>query len=172
MKLYKAKIPEIAKAVIERLCNNGDIEVAQANRPEAEQDLVSIMEEYLRRDHALRNEVKESMAEGGIGYEKFGRVRSRMAEEWNHPLGEEVEKYLARQFIENFMISRFIDEVYEEDGALWRKTVDILRSFNVDEQALRDEARSNIKNIREGTVEFEIALQRSLRDVKKRRGLL
>lgn len=172
MKLYSKRVPDIAKAVIETLCTDGDIDVDVNNRAEAEQDLVSIMQEYLRRDQALRNQVRETMAEEAIAYQNYGKVRSRIAEEWNHVLGEDVEKFLARQFLENFMISRFVDEVFTDDGVLWRKLLEILRSFDVDEQALRDEARSHIKNMEEGTVDFEIAMEKSLRDVKKRKGLL
>ena len=54
MKLYKVKIPTIARAVIETLCNESAIEVAPENRQEAEMDLVAIMEEYVRRDAEMR----------------------------------------------------------------------------------------------------------------------
>ena len=130
------------------------------------------MEEYLRRDYQLRDQVKDHMAAGGVPYDQYGKIRNKIAEEWNHPTGDAVEKFLARQFIENFMISRFIEEVYTDDAVLWRKTLDIIRSHDVDERALRDEAKTLIKNEREGTVDYEIALQRSMRDVKKRRGLI
>jgi hypothetical protein len=172
MKLYRARIPAIAKDVIEKLNDAGDIEVLSENKAEAEKDLVSIMEEYLRRDYQLRDAVKEAMAAGGISYDKYGKMRSRLAEEWNHPTGESVAKFLARQFIENFMISRFIEEVYAEDGILWRKTLDLIRSHDVNEEALREEAKATIKNLQEGSVDYEIALQRAVRDVKKRRGLI
>lgn len=172
MKLYRARIPDIAHAIIEGLCNGGDIEVEPENRSEAELDLVSVMEEYLRRDFQLRERVKEQMSHAQVGYDQYGRWRNRMAEEWNHPTGDGVSKYLARQFIENFMISRFVEEVYTEDGLLWRKTLDLLRAHDVDEEALREEARASIKNAREGTVDYEIALQKALREVKKRKGLI
>lgn len=172
MKLYWTRIPLIAKAVIDTLCNKGAIEVALEARAEAELDLVSIMEEYLRRDQQLRNTVRERMANENIAYQNYGRLRNRMAEEWNHPVGDSVEKYLARQVIENFMISRFVDEVYEEDNRLWKSTLEILQSFDVDEDSLRAEARAQLKNIAEGTVDYEIALSQSLRDVKKRKGLI
>jgi len=42
----------------------------------------------------------------------------------------------------------------------------------VDERGLRDEAREQIKNVSEGTVEYEMAFARALRSVKKRRGLI
>ena len=172
MKLYRARIPAIAHHIIEELCNGGDIEVEPENRGEAELDLVSVMEEYLRRDYQLRDRVKEQMHIASVGYDQYGKWRSRLAEEWNHPTGEAVGKFLARQFIEGFMISRFVEEVYTEDGLLWRKTLDLLRSHDVDERALREEARASIKNAKEGTVDFEIAMEKALREVKKRKGLI
>ena len=172
MKLYRARIPAIAANIISELVNGGDIEVEPENQAEAELDLVSIMEEYLRRDFQLRERVKEQMSIANVGYDQYGKWRSRLAEEWNHPTGEAVGKFLARQFIENFMISRFVEEVYTEDALLWRKTLDLLRSHDVDERALRDEAVASIKNEREGTVDYEIAMQKAMRDVKKRKGLI
>ncbi|MED5370307.1 MAG: DUF507 family protein [Myxococcota bacterium] len=172
MKLYRARVPEIARHVIEELCNGGDIEVEPANRSEAELDLVSIMEEYLRRDYQLRDKVKEQMATVNASYDQYGKWRNRVAEEWNHPTGDAVEKFLARQFIENFMISRFVEEVFTDDGLLWRKTLDLIRTHDVDERAIREEARASIKNIKEGTVDFEVAMDKAVRDVKKRKGLI
>ncbi len=172
MKLYRARIPAIANNVISELVNGGDIEVEPENHGEAELDLVSIMEEFLRRDFQLRERVKEQMSVANVGYDQYGKWRSRLAEEWNHPTGEAVSKFLARQFIENFMISRFVEEVFTEDALLWRKTLDLLRNHDVDERALREEAIASIKNEREGTVDYEIAMQKALREVKKRKGLI
>lgn len=172
MKLYRAKIPAIATAVIETLVANGDIEVAFENRVEAEKDLVAIMENFSKRDSGFRTRVKDHMADNQIPYDRYGRTRSRLAEEMNHPLGDDVERFLARQFVENMMISNFVDEVYEEDRLLYRKIVECLRSHHVDEQAIREEAASKVKNVREGTVDYEIALQNAMRDVKKRMGLI
>ena len=114
MKLYKVKIPTIAKSVIETLCNEGAIEVELENRAESEKDLVAIMEEYIRRDAEMREAVKEHMSQANVPYDQFGKVRTQFSERWGLPSGDEVQRFLARQFIENFMISRFVDEVYAE----------------------------------------------------------
>lgn len=171
MKLYRSKVPEVARAIVEQLLRDEDIAVEPASRAEAETDIVAICEEYLKRDNDLRERVRSTMASESIGYDEYGRTRSRVAEEWNHPLGEDVEKFLARQVVENFMISRWVAEVFTEDGVLWRKVLGILRSFDVDERALRQEAQDMIKNATEGTVEYEMALQRAMRDVRRRHGL-
>jgi hypothetical protein len=172
MRLYRTRIPMIAHAVIEKLCNDGDIDVDMEERPEAEQDLVAIMETFLKRDLDLRDAVKDTMARRNIPYDRFPKVRSEIAEEWGHPTGESVKKYLSRQFVENFMISNFVQEVYSEDEMLFRKILDIVRSFDVDERGLRDEAKALVKNVSEGTVDYEIAFAEALKEIKRRHGLL
>lgn len=171
MKLYRARVPQIAHAVIERLVNEGDIEVAPTDKEEAASDLVAIMESYLRRDNDLREAVRDQMERKNIPYDQYGKVKSAIAEGWGHPTGDEVDRYLARQFIENFMISNFVGEVYTEDRELFKKLIDVINGFDVDERALRAEAEERIKNIKEGSVERQDALNRALREVRKKHGL-
>jgi hypothetical protein len=172
MRLYRAKVPAIAAVVIARLNETGAIEVTAENREEAEKDLVAIMEAFLKRDSQLRTAVKDRMARHNIPYERYGRTRARLAEEWGHPLGDDVDRFLARQMVEGFMISNFVEEVYEDDAVIYKAILEILREHDVDEEALREEAKGKIKNEREGTVDYEVALQRAVREVKKRHGLL
>jgi len=172
MKLYRVKIPVIANTVIERLANAGTLEVLPVNKAEAELDLIAIMEEYQRRDFALRDSVKEHMSSHGVPYDHYGKTRGRMAGEWGHPTGDDVERFLARQFVENFMISNFIEEVYADDKDIYKAIMDILRENDVDERALRVEAKEKIQNIPEGTVDYEIALSKAMKEVKKRHGLI
>ncbi|MCB9683962.1 MAG: DUF507 family protein [Alphaproteobacteria bacterium] len=172
MKLYRAKVPAIAKAVVERLVTEGDIEVRPDAREEAEKDLSAIMDEYLRRDNELREQIRDEMSAMNIPYSEYGRTRKRIAEELGHPLGDDVERFLCRQFIENLLISPSIDEVFEEDRVLYKKVMEVLKAHDVDEAEIRDEAVSRIKNVQEGTVDYEIALQEQIKQVKKRRGLI
>ena len=172
MKLYRVKIAPIAHEVIQTLNDTGLIEVDPEKRTEAELDLVAIMEEYLRRDSALREAVRENMSAHNIPYEQYGKVRSKMAEEWGHPTGDDVERFLSRQMVENFMISHFVTEVFADDKEIFKKILQILVKNDVDEGALRAEAQERIQNIPEGTVDYELALNRAMKEVKKRHGLL
>ena len=88
------------------------------------------------------------------------------------PLGDDVERFLARQFVESMMISKFVDEVFTDDNVMYKKVIGVLTTHNVDEREIRDEAMDKVKNIREGTIEYEIALQNAVKEVKKRRGLI
>jgi hypothetical protein len=172
MKLYRSRIPTIAHAIIDTLTREGLIEVASDGRSEAELDLVAIMEEYLRRDSDLRDSVREHMADHSVPYDEYGRTRNKVAESMGHPTGDDVQRFLARQMTENFMISRWIEEVFGEDKDIYKRMYAILEAHDVDERALRDEAQEKIRNIPEGTVDYEIALSKALRDVKKRHGLI
>jgi hypothetical protein len=172
MKLYRARVPLIAKAVIDRLTAENDIEVAPESRAEAEQDLIAIMESFLKRDLDLREAVREAMSKKAIPYDQYSKVRGDISEAWGHPSGDSVQKFLSRQFVENFMISRWIDEVYSDDDVIFKKTLDTVRSFDVDENALRAEAQDRVKNITPGSVDYEIAFAQALKEVRKKHGLL
>jgi hypothetical protein len=172
MKLYKTRIPTIANAVITRLSDEGDIEVEPKDRTEAMSDLVAIMNMYLERDNQLRDAVRAEMERKNIPYDQYGKVKGEIAEAWGHPTGNEVNHYFARQFIENFMISKFIGEVFTDDRQLYHKIKVILQEHDVDERALMKEAEERIKNIPEGSVERQDALNRSLKEVRKRHGLI
>ncbi len=170
MKLYRAKVAEIAADAIRALTQEGDIEVNDLD--EAQKDLVAIMEEFIRRDGDLRRKVKDHMARLNVPYGDYGRVRKAIADEWGHPMGEDVERFLARQFVENLMITRFVEEVYADDTTMYKRVIEVLRSHDVDEEALREEASQKVKNVKFGTVEYEIALRDALVEVKRRHGLI
>jgi hypothetical protein len=172
MKLYRAKVSEIAREVLETLQQGEDIEVLGDNQAEAEQDLIAVMEEFLRREYELRDKIREHMADQRIPYNEFGRTKKRLADESGHPLGDDIERFLARQFVESMMISKFVDEVFTDDNVMYKKVLGVLGNHNVDEREIRDEAMEKVKNIREGTIEYEIALQNAVKEVKKRRGLI
>lgn len=170
MRLYRTKVAEIARDAIMTLTSTGDIEVNDLE--EAQQDLVAIMEEFLRRDSELRRKVKDYMASRNLAYGEYGRTRKAIADEMGHPMGDDVERFLARQFIENLMITRFVEEVYADDDVMYKKVLEVLRNHDVDEEALREEAAAKVKNAKIGTVEYEIALRDALLEVKRRHGLI
>lgn len=171
MKLYRSRVPTIARAVIGRLVQDGDIEVAPESREEAERDVVAIFEEFLRRDDEIREAVRDVMARNNIPYDQYGKIRGQVAESRGHAVADDVDRYLARQVVENCMVSRFVSEVFADDKDMYKKVLDTLKANDVDERQLRAEAEGLIKNIPEGSVNYQDALQRAMRDVRKRHGL-
>jgi hypothetical protein len=172
MKLYRSKVPVIAKEVIETLMAKGDIEVLPESIGETEEDMASIMEDYLRRDYAFRSQVKDYMADNRTPYGDYGKVRKQLSRQSGHPLRDDVFRFLARQFVEMLMITRFVEEVFADDEVIYKRVMEILRNHDVDEREIREVAADKVKNIREGTVDYEIALRGAVLDEKKRRGLV
>lgn len=171
MKLYRARIPTIARAVIERLCTEGDIEVDINEREEAQRDLEAIMDSYFKRDNEARDAAKDLLERKGLPYDQFGKLRKELAESRGLPMGDEVERFLARQFAENFMISRWIQEVFSEDKIVYKKVLEVIKANDVDDRKIEQEAKERIKNVAEGSVEYQDALARARREVLKRHGL-
>lgn len=172
MKLYRSRIPTIAHAIVERLCNDGDIEVLPENREEAARDIIAIIETFQKRDSELHESTREAMERRGLSYDQYGKARRELAEQKEHPVGDEVERYLSRQVVENFMITRFVEEVFGDDREIYKKVLETMKAHDVDENALRQEARERIKNVKEGSVEYEDAFNRAMREVRKRHNLI
>lgn len=171
MKLYRARVGPISHAIIERLCTENDIDVAPKNREEAERDIQAILDTYLRDDQRLQEDAREQLERRGLSYDQLGKIRRELCDQRSHPTNAEVEKFLSRQIVENFMISRFVEEVFSGDREIQKKVLAVLLAHDVDESKLRVEARERIKNVKEGSVEFEEAMNRAMREVRKRHGL-
>ena len=172
MRLYRSRVEDISKKVIKDLTEGEHIEVLPENLLETEADLQAVMVEYLKRDQRLRDTVREQMVSLQIPFGDYGKTRSRIAKEWGHPLGQQVGRYLAQQFVESFFVSPYVEEVFSSDATLKMLIQDVLSSFDVDEDELRKEAKEKIKNIPENSAEYEIRLEQALREVRIRHGLL
>ena len=172
MKLYKARVQDISTKVVKIFNDDGSIEVSTQNFHEVVQDLSAIMLEFLRRDSQITKETKDRMNKSSVSFDQFGKQRSKLAKREKHPIGNDVEKYLSRQFIESFMMSKFVDEVYAEDSYLYKTIIKILETYHVNEEEIREEAKLLIKNIKQGTVEYEMSLSDSIRAVKRKKGLI
>ena len=171
-RLYPGKIDTIAESVIRDLCEKGHIEVESDKMLEAQKDLVAIMVEYMRRDRQLRNDAKERMQLLSLPYGHFGKTLRTMAKERRHPLSDRLQVYLANQFINNFLNSPNIDEVFEEDRIMRKDIVSILDVFRVNEEDIRERAKALIKNINPNDLQYEVELQKKMVEVRRKEGLL
>ncbi len=171
MRLYRSQIPRIAEDIIQELCLDGDIVVDNENRKEAEQDIRSIMDEYLRQESRIVNETREHMEAKNITYDQFGKVKSGFADAKGHPTGDDGIRWIASQILEGFMMSTFVDEVFGEDRTMKKTLMRIFRKHLIEEADLDREVRGRLKNMRPGTDKWEIEYRRVLDEVKRKRGL-
>jgi hypothetical protein len=172
MRLYRSQIPRLAEDIIGTLALGGEIVVEMAERPEAEQDVRAIMDEYLRQEHRVVQETREIMEQRQITYDQFGRIKGQVADSKGHPTGDDGIRWIVGQILENFMISKYIEEVFGEDRAMRKAIMGLFRKHLIEEADLDREVRTRLKNLRPGTDKWDIEYRRVMEDVRRKRGLV
>jgi hypothetical protein len=169
MKLYSGKVDTIASEVINRLTQEGDIEVT--DRAESELDVASVLKEYIRVDRELTERAKDILEIRGLSYSQFGKTKRNLADKKDFGLGEEGMSWIINQLLETFMQSRHIDEIYAEDAVIRRKVRDILRKHMMVDEELDQEVRQKIRNLQEGTQTWDVEYARVMEQMKNKYGL-
>lgn len=172
MRLYPKVIPAIAREVVQTLMKENDIEVETLRIADAEMDMAAIMREYLAAEERVNQATKEALERRGYDHSKFNSVKREMADVRGFKMGDEGIEYVIGQMIEFLLISRNVEEVYSDDPALRRKIFNIFkRHLDVDAELDR-EARARMKNLTEGTAEWEVEYGRTLEQLRRARGLI
>lgn len=171
MRLYRSQIPRIAEDLIATLILDGDIVVEAENRKDAEEDIRAIMDEYLRQEHRVVQATREHMERHNVTYDQFGKVKSKFADDWHHPTGDDGIRWICGQILEGFMISNHVDEVFGEDRLMRKTLMRLFRKHLIEEADLDREVRGRLKNLRPGTDKWEIEYRRVLDEVRRKRGL-
>jgi hypothetical protein len=169
MRLYRGKIEPIAEEILQTLKQAGDIDLE--NETEAKLDIESVLKEYLRLDKEIVEEAKNRMEVRQLGYSNLGRVKSQVAKERGGPGQEDVLPYLLEQILNILFHSGNIGEIFAEDAELRKKVTPILRKHMDVENDLDREVRSKIKNLQEGTSDFDVEYERVMGQIKQKRRL-
>ncbi len=171
MRLYRKIIPKMSKEIIATLRGDGDVEIDDQKLEEAELDVAAILVEYCNAEDRLNQETKDALTRRGLSAERFGQVKKGLAEARQHKTGEEGAEYVINQMLEALMHSRNIEEVFAEDHEMRKKITDAMRKYlGIDEEIDR-EARSRLKNLREGSAEWDIEYEKVVRQLKQARGI-
>ncbi len=170
MKLYSGKIPVIAKEVTHALVRAKAIECEFESEVSA--DFEAVLKEYLRFERRVTDEAQRALDRQGLSYDQLRRVRGEFAKKRGAPDADDILPYLVGQIIDMLFHSAHVEEVFAEDTALRTLIVPVLRK-HLDVEASLDEAiRAKIRNLKEGTPEYEIEYDRISGQVKRSLGLL
>ena len=172
MRLYPKVIPLIAREVMQTLMKENDIEVETLRIADAEMDMSAIMREYLASEERVNQATREALERRGYDHSKFNQVKREMADVRGFKMADEGIEYVIGQMIEFLLISRNVEEVYSEDNLLRRKIVQIFKKHLDLDQELDREARARMKNLTEGTAEWEVEYSRTMDQLKRARGLI
>ena len=169
MRLYRGKVETIAEDVIRTLKEAGSIELE--NEAEARLDIEAVLKEYLRLEREIVDDAKSRMEVRGLGYSQLGKVKSQVSKERGAPGQDEVLPYLLDQIMNILFHSANVAEIFAEDVELRKALTPILRKHMEVDSDLDREVRSKIKNLQEGTTDFDIEYARVMEQTKHRRGL-
>jgi len=172
VRLYPKVIPIISREGIQRLMQDGDIEVEPMRVADAEMDMSAIMREYLANEERVNQATREALERRGYDYSKFNQVKREMADVRGFKMGEEGIEYVINQMIEFLLISRNVEEVYSPDNSLRSKFFEVMkRHLDVDDE-IDKEARSRLKHLQEGTSAFDIEYNKTVEQIRRARGLI
>lgn len=169
MKLYRAKVEQIAREIIGQLVDDGDIEVS--NRTESELDIQSVLNEHIRLEREVVEETKDALEARKLPYGQFGRVKRIIAEQKGLALGDEAIVWMCNQVLETFMQSNFVEEIFSEDSVMRRKMKEILKRHTALDDELDVEVRQHIKNLEEGSASWDIEYAKVMNQIRHKRGL-
>jgi hypothetical protein len=169
MKLFTGKVPIIAAEITKILVDEGDIE---SDAPEeVELDITAVLKEYIRTDRELTEKAKDLCENRNLPYSAFPKIKRQLAEQRGFMVGDEAIDYIMEQIIGAFMHSQFVEEIFSEDHELKRKMRTAIKRHTDIEDEIDKEARAKIKNLQEGTRDWDIEYSKAMAQVKRRRGL-
>jgi hypothetical protein len=169
MRLFRGKIEVISEEILRTLKQAEDIELE--DEAEAKVDIESVLKEFLRLDREIVEEAKNRMESRGLGYSQLNRIKSQVSKERGGPAHDDVLPYLLEQIINLLFHSANVAEIFSDDAVLRTKVSPILRKHMEVENDLDREVRSKIKNLQEGTSDFEIEYARVMDQMKQKHRL-
>lgn len=172
MRLYPKVIPIIAREVVQRLMQDGDVEVETMRIADAEMDLAAIMREYLAAEERVNQATREALERRGYDASKFNQVKREMADVRGFKMGDEGIEYCINQMLEFLLISRNVEEVFSADNVMRSKIFQAMKKhLDVDDEIDR-EARGRLKHLQEGTSAFEVEYNKTIEQIRRARGLI
>lgn len=170
MRLYPSKISAIVQDVVHTLIEKELIEVEPTQVSEVELDVESVLKEYLRAERSLTDEAKDLAVSRGLDYSAHQKIKRQLAEKRKFGIYEDAVSYLANQLIETLLHTGHVAEVYAEDRDLRAAIAPVLKRHMSDADPLDEEVRKHLKNLDEGTQDWEIRYQQTMERLRRVRG--
>lgn len=170
MKLYRRLVPKISKDIVRGLLADRLIEIEDGHRDEAELDLAGVLVEYLNAEEKLGNDAREHLERHKLPQEKYGLVKRALAEQRKIKIGEDALDFILDSVNGALFSSEHVTEVFAEDHDLRKKVREIMGKYSGVDEELDKEARSRLRNLREGTPEWDIEYQKTIRQLRQVKG--
>ena len=162
VRIYRERIPSIASAIVRGLVKEELIEIEQGLQEEVELDIESVLKEYRRTDRELSERARDLVSIRNLDYSYTHKIKAQLAREKHFKLGLEAIDWITQQMLEILMQSRFVAEVFGEHNDLRRTIAPVLRKELGFEGNLDQEVKRRIKNLQEGTTDYDIEYQKTM----------
>jgi uncharacterized protein len=170
MRLYRRLLPKISKDIVRGLLAESLIDIEDGHRDEAELDVAGVLVDYLNAEEKLVNDARDEMERRKIPQEKYGLVKRALADQRKIKIGEDTLDYILDKVVESLFNSSHISEIFAEDHDIRRKTRDVLAKYSGVDEELDREARGRLRNLREGTPEWDIEYQKTIKQLRSLKG--
>ncbi len=160
MKIYRKVIPKIAKDSLRGLLAAQAIDVEDGRRDEAELDLAGVIVRYMNDVDQVTADAKDAITRHGLDTSQMFRVKESIAKTRKVPMGEAAIEYLLNGMVSALYDSRYIEEIYLEDNEVQKIIGSAMTKYLGVDAELDREVRGRLKNLREGTTEWELEYNR------------
>ncbi|MEZ4467828.1 MAG: DUF507 family protein [bacterium] len=172
MRLYTSRVPMIAQEVVRHLVEKaahrrgpGERQRSRAGRR------VGTRRSTCAPAPAHRPGQGSGPLSGGWTTRPTRRSSASSPRRAKFGLYEDAVGYIANQLIETFLHTRHVDEIFAADNDLRSAIAPVVRRHMSSGDELDAEVRKRIKNLQEGTQDWEIRYQQTLERLKVARGL-
>ena len=155
MKIYRRVIPKIAKDVVRVLLVNHAIEIEDGRRDEAELDIAGVLVKYLNDVDQLNTDAREALDRHGLAVTSLAQIKQNIAKKRKLVVGADSLGFIQALLLNSLFDSRTIQEVFTDDEELNEMIASAMSKYLGVDAELDREVRNRLKNLREGTVEWE-----------------
>jgi hypothetical protein len=170
MRLYSSKVGAIVHDIVKTLVDTELVEIESSRVGEVELDIESVLKEYIRAERQLTEKAKDLAHSRGLDYSSHQKIKRQLAKRQEFGLYDDAVGYIANQMIETLLHSRNVEEIYAEDRELRAAIAPVLKAQMSTGDELDKEVRRRIKNLEEGTSDWEIRYAQTLERLKIARG--
>jgi uncharacterized protein len=166
MRIYRKIVPKIAKDIIRSLLLHKAIEVEDGRRDEAELDVAGVIVEYLDEVDRLNQDARDAIQRHGFSPETLGRVKRSIANTRGLRVGDDAEEFIIERVLGGLFHSRNIEEIFGEDHDIRKAVKEAMDKYVGVDEELDREVRGRLKNLREGTSEWEVEYGRLIEQMR------
>lgn len=165
-------IPSIAQDILKVLSKDGDIEIKDNKLDEAILDVSKVFRDYLEEEEEINREAMMYIQNNNLASKDFATIKAKLAEERGFDYGDDAIEMLLADVVDALLKSENIEEVYEDNNTLIKKMYEVVKKYlDVDEELDR-EAREQLKNLEEGSLEWDIAYRKVIHELRKKKNLI